>query len=185
MLPLFIFFFVFYNLCYILLSFWLAYGSTESTFTCVYIRVCTYACKHYIWGRSMTQAICRQPLTTEARVYARSVHIGFLMDKVALGKYFLRVFRFFPVNIITPWLSILICHLGDEQWAHWRSKFRDTVSLHRHEHQQTLYILWDFRFSRRRVWLSTNHFTRQYIPEDNSVLYILITISYLILRNCK
>jgi hypothetical protein len=44
----------------------------------------------------MTQAICCQPLTSEARVYARSVHIGFLMDKVALGKYFIRVFQFFP-----------------------------------------------------------------------------------------
>jgi hypothetical protein len=34
----------------------------------------------------------------------------------------------FPVNIISPCLSILIHHLGDEQQAHWWPQFRDVVS---------------------------------------------------------
>jgi hypothetical protein len=43
-----------------------------------------------------------------------SVHVGFVLDIVALGQVFLRVLRFSPVNIIPPWLSILIYHLVDE-----------------------------------------------------------------------
>jgi hypothetical protein len=38
----------------------------------------------------------------------RSAHEGFVVDKVALEQVSLRVFRFYPVNIIPPWLSILI-----------------------------------------------------------------------------
>jgi hypothetical protein len=44
-----------------------------------------------------------------------SVHVGFVVDKVALGQVFLRVLRFSPVSIILPELSILIYHLRDEQ----------------------------------------------------------------------
>jgi hypothetical protein len=32
----------------------------------------------------------------------RSVHVGFMVDKVALGQVFLRVFRFSRVNFIPP-----------------------------------------------------------------------------------
>jgi hypothetical protein len=42
----------------------------------------------------------------------------------------------FPVNIIPPWLSTLIWHLGDEQNACWWPQLRDIVSPHRHEQQQ-------------------------------------------------
>jgi hypothetical protein len=45
----------------------------------------------------MAQAIGRRPLTAEARV-----HVGFVVDKVALGQVFLRVLRFSPVNFIPP-----------------------------------------------------------------------------------
>jgi hypothetical protein len=31
-----------------------------------------------------------------------SVHVGFVVDKVALGQVFLRVLRIFPVNFIPP-----------------------------------------------------------------------------------
>jgi hypothetical protein len=44
-----------------------------------------------------------------------SVHVGFVKAKVALGQVFLQVLWFSPVNIIPPWLSVLIYHLGDEQ----------------------------------------------------------------------
>ena len=33
-----------------------------------------------------------------------SVHVGFVVDKVALGQVFLRVLRFSPVNFIPPML---------------------------------------------------------------------------------
>jgi hypothetical protein len=44
-----------------------------------------------------------------------SVHVGFVVDKVALGQVFLQVILFSPVNIIPLWLSTLIYHLLDEQ----------------------------------------------------------------------
>jgi hypothetical protein len=47
-----------------------------------------------------------------------SVHVVSVVDKVALGKVYLQVIQFSPVNIIPPWLSILIYNLGDEQLAH-------------------------------------------------------------------
>jgi hypothetical protein len=47
----------------------------------------------------------------------RSVHVEFVMDKVTLGQGFLVVLRFSLVNIIPPWLSMLIYHLADEQQA--------------------------------------------------------------------
>jgi hypothetical protein len=39
----------------------------------------------------------------------------------------------FSVNIIPPWLYILIYNLGDEKQAHWWLQFKDIVSPHRHE----------------------------------------------------
>jgi hypothetical protein len=36
------------------------------------------------------------------------LHLGFVVDEVALWLIFLRVIRFSPVDIIPPWLSIFI-----------------------------------------------------------------------------
>jgi hypothetical protein len=58
----------------------------------------------------MAQAVSRRPM----RWRPGSVHVGFVVDEVALGQVFLRVLCGFPVNIIPPLLSILI-YLGDEQ----------------------------------------------------------------------
>jgi hypothetical protein len=44
-----------------------------------------------------------------------SINVGFVVDKVELGQVFLLVLRISHVNIIPPWLSILIYHLRDEQ----------------------------------------------------------------------
>jgi hypothetical protein len=41
--------------------------------------------------------------------------MGLVVAKVAPGQNFLPVIRFFPVNIIPPWLSMLINPLGDEK----------------------------------------------------------------------
>jgi hypothetical protein len=45
-----------------------------------------------------------------------SIHVGFVVDKVALGQVFLSS-SFFPVSIIPPSFSILIYHLEDEQYV--------------------------------------------------------------------
>jgi hypothetical protein len=66
----------------------------------------------------------------------RPVHVGLVVDKVALGQIFSEFFGF-PVNIIPPWLFTLIYHLEDEQQACIkRLQFKDTVSPHCHEQQQ-------------------------------------------------
>jgi hypothetical protein len=59
----------------------------------------------------VAQVVSRRPLTAEDWVSPRVI---FVVDKATLGQGFLRVFRFSPVSIIPPWLSILICHPGDE-----------------------------------------------------------------------
>jgi hypothetical protein len=46
-----------------------------------------------------------------------SAHAEFVVDKVALGRGFLRVLRFSPVSIIPPSFPMLIYHLGDELYV--------------------------------------------------------------------
>jgi hypothetical protein len=60
-------------------------------------------------------AVSCRPFTAGARVRAGSIYVGFIVDKVALRQVFIRVLRSSTVNIIPPWLSILIYHLGVEQ----------------------------------------------------------------------
>jgi hypothetical protein len=60
-----------------------------------------------------------------------SIHVGFVVDKVALGQVFLRVFRFSPVSIIPPSFSVRIYHLVDEQYFRQWQRFRDVVSPRR------------------------------------------------------
>jgi hypothetical protein len=50
----------------------------------------------------MAQAVSRRPLTAEARFDFGSVHVGFVVDKVALGQVFPRVLRCSPVSLIPP-----------------------------------------------------------------------------------
>jgi hypothetical protein len=44
-----------------------------------------------------------------------SVHVGFVVDKMAFGQVFSPSSSVFPINIITPWPSMLMYHLEDEQ----------------------------------------------------------------------
>jgi hypothetical protein len=53
-------------------------------------------------GRAMTQAVSHRPLTAEAGFDPGSVHVGFVVDKVALVQAFPRVLRFPLVNFIPP-----------------------------------------------------------------------------------
>jgi hypothetical protein len=46
----------------------------------------------------MAQAVSRRPLTAEAWVQRGSVHMGFVIYRVALGQVFLRVLRLSHVS---------------------------------------------------------------------------------------
>jgi hypothetical protein len=50
----------------------------------------------------MAQAVSRQPPTEKARVQSRVVHVGFVVDKVALGQVFPPSNSVSPVNFIPP-----------------------------------------------------------------------------------
>jgi hypothetical protein len=65
-------------------------------------------------GHAVAQAVSRQPFATKTGKAPGSVHVGIVVDKMALGQIFLRVFQFFPVSIIPPWPSILI---SSEWWT--------------------------------------------------------------------
>jgi hypothetical protein len=54
----------------------------------------------------MAQAVSRRPLTAAAWVRAQVNPVGFVVDKVALGQVFIRVFRFSPFNIIPSWAPL-------------------------------------------------------------------------------
>jgi hypothetical protein len=56
------------------------------------------------WLRSLVAGLSpRRPGFTPG-----SIHVGFVVDKAGLGQVFLRVLRFYPVNIIPPSLSKLV-----------------------------------------------------------------------------
>jgi hypothetical protein len=56
----------------------------------------------------MAQKVIRLPFTAEARVRAGTVHMIFLVDKMALGQVSPRVHRFILINIIPPGLHARI-----------------------------------------------------------------------------
>jgi hypothetical protein len=43
------------------------------------------------------------------------VHVGFVVGKVTLGQVFVQVIRFPPLNIISPWIFMLMYHLGGQE----------------------------------------------------------------------
>jgi hypothetical protein len=82
---------------------------------------------NFLRGRAIAQAVRQRPLTAEARVRARSIQARFVVDKVTLGQYFLRVLRFSRVNIIPRGLHT---HMS------WWLRSSETFSPHRHKHEQ-------------------------------------------------
>jgi hypothetical protein len=62
-------------------------------------------------GRPMTQAVSRRP-PRRPGFAPRSIRVGFVVDKVALGQVFLRVFLFSPVNILFHRRSPNVHHPG-------------------------------------------------------------------------
>jgi hypothetical protein len=61
----------------------------------------------------VAQAVSRLPLTAEA--VPGSLYVRFVVDEVALGQVLFRALRFSSVDIIPPFICILIYHLEDEQ----------------------------------------------------------------------
>jgi hypothetical protein len=59
-------------------------------------------------GRGVSQAVCRWLPIAAARVRARSGHVGFLIDKVALGAGFLSEYFGSPNNHSTNFSNIII-----------------------------------------------------------------------------
>jgi hypothetical protein len=57
----------------------------------------------------MTQAVCCQPLTAEVRVRNRISPCGICAGQSGNGT------GFYPSLQVSPWLSILMYHLGGEQ----------------------------------------------------------------------
>jgi hypothetical protein len=75
----------------------------------------------------MAQAVIRRPVTAEARVRARVTHVGFVMDKVALGQVFLRVLWFsrqyhsiiaLHTHIIWGMNNVPVSGNSSETWSH-------------------------------------------------------------------
>jgi hypothetical protein len=65
-----------------------------------------------------------------------SVHVGLVVNKVALGQGYPPSSLVSPVSIIPPWPSKLIYHRErGEQQACWWPQFRDIGSPHRREQQ--------------------------------------------------
>jgi hypothetical protein len=78
----------------------------------------------------MAQAVSRWHLIAEARIRARSVPVGFVLDKLAVGQVFHRLLRFLlSVLFHRGSLHLYHHHLGN---ARWWLQFRDINSPHRH-----------------------------------------------------
>jgi hypothetical protein len=60
-------------------------------------------------GPVLSQAVSRLPLTAKFRVNLRSVHVTFVVDRVAVGLVFLRLLQFCRKTIIPP---ILHTHIS-------------------------------------------------------------------------
>ena len=56
----------------------------------------------------MAQAVSRRSLTANARVRSHISHMGFVVDKVALGDFYLRVLRFCPIRIVPSGCTLFI-----------------------------------------------------------------------------
>jgi hypothetical protein len=112
---------------------WLRKQQNDFNFTKIYST-------NYAIGRAMAQAVSRQPLTTEAWVRTQVGSCGICDGQSGTGHVSLRVFRFSPVTIIPPWLSMLIYNVRDEQKARW-PQFRDIASSHQHEQCEHVKVL--------------------------------------------
>jgi hypothetical protein len=75
-------------------------------------------------GHAMAQAVSRRPLKAETKFAPWSIHMGFLVEEVALGRVFLRVLRI-SLSISFHRCSPNSYQLGDEQYVRQWQQFRD------------------------------------------------------------
>jgi hypothetical protein len=79
----------------------------------------------------MAQVFSRLPLTTEARIRSPVGLCGICGGRSVIGTGFTQTSWVFPVNVIPPWLSVLI-------YVTLWPQFKNIVSLHCHEQQHCL-----------------------------------------------
>jgi hypothetical protein len=73
--------------------------------------------------------VIRWPVTAEARDRFRISECG-ICGQSGTGTGFSPSSSGFPVNIIPPWLSMFMYHLGDKQYGRWWQQFTDIFSPH-------------------------------------------------------
>jgi hypothetical protein len=83
----------------------------------------------------MAQAVSRRPLTAEARTRPGQYMWDLWWTKWHYDRFFLRVLRFSPANIIPSSLSNSY-HLGDEQYAVQRRNVTPSKSRYDHFRKQ-------------------------------------------------
>jgi hypothetical protein len=79
-------------------------------------------------------------------VTPRSIHVGFLVDKVALGQVFLRLLLFSPVNISFHRRSPNSYHVGDEQYVRQWQQCRHVVSPHNYQSMVSYHYYFGIKF---------------------------------------
>ena len=52
-------------------------------------------------SRAVAQAVSRQPVTAETRVNNRAPNVGFLVEKMEIGKILYKYFGFSAISIVT------------------------------------------------------------------------------------
>jgi hypothetical protein len=124
-------------------------------------------------GNAMAQTVSCQPLTTEARVHPHINPCGICGGQSSTGTGFSTSSSVFPVNIIPPWLSILICHLRDEQTSPLVTVYQTHRLPHRHEQQQTIHMTFALKFI---LW---DHTCAFYFC-NNCISLILILLVYFV-----
>jgi hypothetical protein len=74
-------------------------GRTYTVVWCLYFSMCVI--KAVLWLRRFVAGL----LPRRPGFDPGTVHVGFVVDSVALGQGFLRVLRFYPVNFMSPLLN--------------------------------------------------------------------------------
>jgi hypothetical protein len=97
----------------------------------IIFRLCFFmSVSNWSLDRAIPQAVSRWLPTAAARVHARSGHVGFVVDKVALGQVFSEYFDF-PCQSSFHQILHPHNHLGTVQQANWWATCRvNTVGLH-------------------------------------------------------